>query len=97
MALIHLAECDDAAVSQTWEVMEDGRIALTASAGPRKCTVMSLHSSAANTLAEECIDLQYMRAVPNNPVGMYDCEGLGGIGAADAGLNWPLVDVDAAT
>lgn len=41
---------------------------------------------------EECVDLQYMRAVENNPVGIYNCAGLGNIGAADAGLNWPLLD-----
>ncbi|KKY35108.1 hypothetical protein UCDDA912_g04901 [Diaporthe ampelina] len=40
----------------------------------------------------ECLDLQYMRAVPDNPVGIYSCAGLGGIGAADDGLNWPLVN-----
>lgn len=44
---------------------------------------------------QECLDLQYMRAVVNNPVGLYSCAGLGNIGAADAGLNWPLVDVTA--
>lgn len=55
-----------------------------------------LHSSVADGGTEECIDLQFMRAVPNNPVGLYDCGGLGGIGAADAGLNWPLVDAEAA-
>lgn len=37
-----------------------------------------------------------MRAVPDNPVGFYDCAGLGGIGAEDAGLNWPLVDAEEA-
>lgn len=41
---------------------------------------------------QECLDLQYMRATPNNPVGLYSCAGLGGIGAADDGLNWPLVN-----
>lgn len=41
---------------------------------------------------QECLDLQYMRAQPNNPVGLYTCAGLGGIGAADDGLNWPLVN-----
>ncbi|EMR69959.1 putative carbohydrate-binding module family 13 protein [Eutypa lata UCREL1] len=42
---------------------------------------------------QECVDLQYMRATPNNPVGLYSCAGLGNIGAADAGINWPLVNV----
>lgn len=42
---------------------------------------------------EECIDLEYMRATENNPVGLYSCAGLGNTGAADKGINWPLVDV----
>ncbi|KAF2264008.1 hypothetical protein CC78DRAFT_602642 [Lojkania enalia] len=42
---------------------------------------------------KECIDLQYMRATPNNPVGLYACAGLGNTGANDKGINWPLVDV----
>lgn len=41
---------------------------------------------------QECLDLQYMQAKQNNPVGLYSCAGLGGIGAADDGLNWPLVN-----
>lgn len=44
---------------------------------------------------EECIDLQYMRATANNPVGLYSCAGLGNTGAADKGINWPLVNVTA--
>lgn len=34
-----------------------------------------------------------MRAVENNDVGLFSCAGLGGSGAADAGINWPLVNV----
>ena len=41
---------------------------------------------------QECLDLQYMRATPNNPVGLYSCAGLNNAGAGDAGLNWPLVN-----
>ncbi|KAL2259758.1 hypothetical protein VTK26DRAFT_6446 [Humicola hyalothermophila] len=41
----------------------------------------------------QCVDLEYMRAVENNPVGLFSCAGLGNIGAADAGINWPLVNV----
>ncbi|KAH8205232.1 hypothetical protein TruAng_000644 [Truncatella angustata] len=44
---------------------------------------------------QECIDLQYMRATANNPVGLYSCAGLGNIGAADKGINWPLVNATA--
>ncbi|KAI1081508.1 hypothetical protein F5B20DRAFT_536246 [Whalleya microplaca] len=41
---------------------------------------------------QECLDLQYMRATENNPVGLYSCAGLGNIGAADKGINWPLTN-----
>ncbi|KAI1403039.1 carbohydrate-binding module family 13 protein [Hypoxylon fuscum] len=44
---------------------------------------------------QECLDLQYMRATENNPVGLYNCAGLGNIGAADKGINWPLIDATA--
>ncbi|KAK0651697.1 ricin B lectin domain-containing protein [Cercophora newfieldiana] len=44
---------------------------------------------------QQCIDLQYMRATANNPVGLYTCAGLGNTGAADKGINWPLVNVTA--
>jgi len=39
---------------------------------------------------QQCIDLQYMRATANNPVGLYSCAGLGNTGAKDKGINWPL-------
>jgi hypothetical protein len=45
---------------------------------------------------QQCIDLQYLRATPNNPVGLYDCAGLGNSGAADKGINWPLLNATAA-
>ena len=41
---------------------------------------------------EECLDLQYLRATQNNPVGLYACAGLGNTGAKDKGINWPLVN-----
>ncbi|KAI2471884.1 carbohydrate-binding module family 13 protein [Annulohypoxylon bovei var. microspora] len=44
---------------------------------------------------QECLDLQYMRATENNPVGLYSCAGLGNTGAADKGINWPLTNVTA--
>ncbi|CAJ2510466.1 Uu.00g132750.m01.CDS01 [Anthostomella pinea] len=46
----------------------------------------------AGSSPQECVDLQYMRATANNPVGLYSCAGLGNIGAADKGINWPLVN-----
>ncbi|KAI0022140.1 hypothetical protein F4780DRAFT_777853 [Xylariomycetidae sp. FL0641] len=75
MAPLAVKECSDDAPGQSWNVMEDGRIALEGST------------------PQECIDLQYMRATANNPVGLYSCAGLGNTGAADKGINWPLVDV----
>ncbi|KAK4206626.1 ricin B lectin domain-containing protein [Rhypophila decipiens] len=42
---------------------------------------------------KQCIDLQYLRATNNNPVGLYTCAGLGNTGAADKGINWPLVEL----
>lgn len=96
MAPINLAECDDASDSQIWNVMEDGRIALEASSSPRKKIRKFLWCLGSDVQAEECIDLEFMRAVPDNPVGFYDCGGLGGIGAEDPAIVWPLVDAEAA-
>ncbi|KAE8449075.1 hypothetical protein EG329_008663 [Mollisiaceae sp. DMI_Dod_QoI] len=42
---------------------------------------------------QECLDLQYMRATANNPVGLYSCAGLANAGASDKGINWPPVNV----
>ncbi|KAK3899881.1 hypothetical protein C8A05DRAFT_36488 [Staphylotrichum tortipilum] len=47
------------------------------------------------TQQKQCVDLQYMRATENNAVGLYACAGLGNTGAADKGINWPLVNVTA--
>jgi hypothetical protein len=45
---------------------------------------------AASSGTQQCVDLQYLRATQNNPVGLYNCAGLGNTGAADKGINWPL-------
>ncbi|KAF2463073.1 uncharacterized protein BDR25DRAFT_329913 [Lindgomyces ingoldianus] len=74
MGALSLKECAAAEPGQQWNVMADGRIALTASS------------------PQECIDLQYMKATANNPVGLYSCAGLGNTGAKDKGINWPLVN-----
>jgi hypothetical protein len=50
----------------------------------------------ANNWIEQCMDLQYLRATQNNPVGLYSCAGLANSGAADKGINWPLVNVTTA-
>ncbi|CAN9227217.1 unnamed protein product [Alternaria sp. RS040] len=44
----------------------------------------------ASSGTQQCVDLQYLRATQNNPVGLYNCAGLGNTGAADKGINWPL-------
>ncbi|EPE30727.1 Ricin B-like lectin [Glarea lozoyensis ATCC 20868] len=75
MGNIYLIDCAPGKVSQQWDAMADGRIALKPSS------------------PAECIDLQYLRATQNNPVGLYACAGLANSGAADKGINWPLVNV----
>lgn len=103
MANIYLQTCSATEAGQQWVAMTDGRIALAASS-PRKCTLFTYQlflnprvSSANRSIhpKEECVDLQYMRATANNPVGLYSCAGLGNTGAADKGINWPLVNVTA--
>lgn len=92
MGNIYLITCAESAVSQKWNVMADGRIALGASS-PRKYSQAASPSVPGLThKIEECIDLQYMRATANNPVGLYSCAGLNNIGAADKGINWPLTN-----
>lgn len=79
--------------------MADGRIALEASPGTRKYSeyiVKRRREFGANDKKEDCIDLQYLRATQNNPVGLYNCAGLQDSGAADKGINWPLVNVTTA-
>jgi len=92
MANIYLNTCVEGAESQTWVVMNDGRIPLAASK-PRKWQKGAFFYNVPSLthFIEECIDLQYMRATANNPVGFYSCAGLGNTGAADKGINWPLI------
>jgi hypothetical protein len=76
--------------------MADGRIAVTGSAGTRKYkNKLYRGSKETDLITEQCLDLQYMRATQNNPVGLYNCAGLGNTGAKDKGINWPLKDVPA--
>jgi hypothetical protein len=101
MGIVSLKECSTTEAAQQWTAMADGRIALTASPGTRMldygaCDIEAeacspvAENDMLTTIVEECIDLQYMKAVQNNPVGIYDCAGLNNIGAADKGINWPL-------
>jgi hypothetical protein len=57
---------------------------------------MASNIARSNSETEQCIDLQYLRATQNNPVGLYNCAGLGNTGAADKGINWPLSNVTTA-
>jgi hypothetical protein len=95
MASVYVNTCSDTAPGQQWTAMADGRIAVAGSS-PRKSTMglwLRKSISRLTIVTEECLDLQYMRATQNNPVGMYSCAGLGNIGAKDKGINWPLVSV----
>jgi hypothetical protein len=101
MANIYLRECADTEVAQKWVAMADGRIALEASPGTREFISRSWNTvqevkQRTNERAEQCIDLQYLRATQNNPVGLYNCAGLANSGAADKGINWPLANVTTA-
>lgn len=99
MSRVYLVTCTSGSPSQQWDVMADGRIALVASK-PQECLDLqySKHhpftvTDHLNTLGDVAgLTSCLVRAVPNNPVGLYSCAGLGGIGAADNGLNWPLVN-----
>ena len=77
MGSIYLNNCSSTKLGQQWVVMADGRI--------------RLHEKGLG-LIDVCVDLQYMRAIANNPVGLYNCAGLNNAGAADEGLNWPLLN-----
>lgn len=108
MAPIALKECSDTEAGQQWNVQADGRIAVEQSPSPSMFQFFILSETfrrkhleknrnkrtlTQTAKTEQCIDLQYMRATPNNPVGLYTCAGLGNTGAADKGINWPLVNV----
>ncbi len=95
MSNISLKECSDTVDGQKWDVMADGRIALAPSS-PRKSRKLRPlprpdQSRADSRQTEECLDLQFMKASENNPVGLYACAGLANAGAKDRGINWPPV------
>ncbi|VBB84779.1 Putative protein of unknown function [Podospora comata] len=98
MGTLTLKECSATEPAQKWNVMADGRIALEDSPQPRR-QPFSLTRKESKTEAddqtEQCVDLVYMRATPNNAVGLYTCAGLGNTGAKDKGINWPLVNATA--
>ncbi|TGJ84149.1 hypothetical protein E0Z10_g4617 [Xylaria hypoxylon] len=87
--------CVDAGAKSNWKDMASLSITnCSATSDGQKWNVMADGRIALQMSSpQECIDLQYMRATENNPVGLYACAGLGNIGAADKGINWPLTNV----
>ncbi|KAF2728832.1 hypothetical protein EJ04DRAFT_581074 [Polyplosphaeria fusca] len=89
--------CMDAGAKANWKDM--GNIYLItcadAAAGQNWNAMADGRIALVGASPQECIDLQYMRATANNPVGLYACAGLGNTGAKDKGINWPLVNATA--
>ncbi|KAI1370395.1 carbohydrate-binding module family 13 protein [Hypoxylon crocopeplum] len=87
--------CLDAGAQTNWKDMATVSVAnCSDTANGQKWTAMTDGRIALEMSTPlECLDLQYMRATENNPVGLYNCQGLGNAGAADKGLNWPLTEV----
>ncbi|KAI1351391.1 carbohydrate-binding module family 13 protein, partial [Xylaria sp. FL0043] len=87
--------CVDAGAQTNWKDMASLSVAACSdTVDGQKWNVMADGRIALQMSSpQECIDLQYMRATENNPVGLYSCAGLGNIGAADKGINWPLANV----
>jgi hypothetical protein len=96
MGNIYVNECAETE-SQNCFVLDVGRMALVPS---YQSMCQRLYPGLLRGIGllgkpEQCVDLVYMRATENNPVGLYSCAGLGNTGAADKGINWPLVNVTA--
>jgi hypothetical protein len=88
--------CLDAGAKTAWKDMANVYLQDCAEGDPQTWTVMADGRIAlAASKPQECLDLQYMRATANNPVGLYACAGLGNAGAGDKGINWPPVDAAA--
>ncbi|KAK3312657.1 hypothetical protein B0H66DRAFT_504543 [Apodospora peruviana] len=87
--------CMDAGAKTAWKDMAAISLAECSDTAPgQQWNVMTDGRIALEqSPSPKCIDLQYMRATANNPVGLYSCAGLGNTGAADKGINWPLVSV----
>ncbi|KAF2870914.1 hypothetical protein BDV95DRAFT_496133 [Massariosphaeria phaeospora] len=90
--------CLDAGAKTAWKDMANVYVNTCSDAAPgQNWTVMADGRIAVTGSAgtQQCLDLQYLRATQNNPVGLYNCAGLGNTGAKDKGINWPLKDVPA--
>ncbi|KAH8667929.1 hypothetical protein BGZ60DRAFT_528273 [Tricladium varicosporioides] len=85
--------CMDGGAKANWKDMGNLYVQeCSATAAAQKFNVMADGRIALEAEPKECIDLQYMKATANNPVGLYACAGLQNSGAADKGINWPLVN-----
>ncbi|KAF2646606.1 hypothetical protein P280DRAFT_416063 [Massarina eburnea CBS 473.64] len=86
------ALCLDAGPKTAWKDMANVYVNTCADTAPgQQWTAMADGRIAVTgSSPQECLDLQYMKATQNNPVGLYSCAGLGNIGAKDKGINWPL-------
>lgn len=86
--------CMDAGPKSAWKDMANIYLRACADTEQQKWVAMADGRIAvqASPGTQQCIDLQYLRATQNNPVGLYNCAGLGNTGAADKGINWPLLN-----
>ncbi|KAJ4346626.1 uncharacterized protein N0V89_010557 [Didymosphaeria variabile] len=87
--------CLDAGPKTAWKDMATVYVNTCADTAPgQNWTVMADGRIAVTgSSPAECLDLQYMRATANNPVGLYACAGLNNSGAKDKGINWPQKNV----
>ncbi|CAO2647180.1 Nn.00g081020.m01.CDS01 [Neocucurbitaria sp. VM-36] len=90
--------CMDAGAKSAWKDMANIYLRDCADTEGQKWVAMADGRIAveASPGTQQCIDLQYLKATQNNPVGLYNCAGLGNTGAADKGINWPLINATAA-
>jgi hypothetical protein len=95
MGSVTVKTCDATAVSQVWNVMADGRVALQASSPRKRLEITFVNGAELTPELEECLDLQYMTDRPGTTVGLYSCAGLGNTGAGDKGINWPQINAAA--
>ncbi|KAF1968725.1 hypothetical protein BU23DRAFT_602010 [Bimuria novae-zelandiae CBS 107.79] len=87
--------CLDAGPKTAWKDMANVYVNTCSDTAPgQNWTVMADgRIGVTGSSPAECLDLQYMRATPNNPVGLYQCAGLNNSGAKDKGINWPQKNV----
>ncbi|TLD30400.1 hypothetical protein PspLS_02424 [Pyricularia sp. CBS 133598] len=94
--LVDTTWCMDAGLEANWRDMANINLANCSDAADGQKWDAMADGRIALELSpqpQQCLDLQYMRATPGNAVGLYSCAGLGNTGAADKGINFPLVNV----